>query len=254
MAQSISFDRAADYYDATRGFPPGIEDQVAQAFVRAGSLAPTARLLEIGVGTGRIALPLARRVGEYIGVDISAAMMGKLRARLDGQPIRLIQADAAHLPLADGVFDAAIAVHVFHLVGDAAAALREAARILRPGGRLLHGWNSEYDADDLRQLFNQAAGVDERRAFHSRGILPAHGWTADGDEVHLAYATERTPRQFLDALRSRIWSSCWTLSEARLAAGLAAVEAHIAAHQLDLDQPIIRRVGFVVQAYAPPSA
>lgn len=253
MTQSVSFDRAADYYDATRGFPPGVEHEVAQAFVRAGTLARDARLLEIGVGTGRIALPLSLHVGEYVGVDISTAMMDKLRARMDGHPIRLMQADAAHLPLASGAFDAAVAVHVFHLVGEAAAALREVARALRPGARLLHGWNSEFEADTLRQLFNRAAGVDERRAYHSRGVLPAHGWTADGAEVRISYTFERTARQFLDALHNRIWSSCWTLSDAQLAAGLEAVNAHIAAEQIDLDQPIIRHGGFTVQAYAPPA-
>ncbi len=252
MTQSVSFDRAADYYDATRGFPPGIEQKVAQAFVRAGSLAPDARLLEIGIGTGRIALPLSPHVGEYVGVDIAIAMMDKLRARIDGHPIRLIQADAAHLPLASGAFDAAVAVHVFHLVGDAAAVLRELARVLRPGARLLHGWNSEFEADALRQRFNQAAGVDEQPAYYSRGVLPAHGWTADGEEVRLTYTTERTARQFLDALRNRIWSSCWKMTEAQLAAGLAAVEAHIAAEKLDLDQPIRRHGGFSVQTYRPP--
>lgn len=253
MSQSVSFDRAADYYDATRGFPPGVEHEVAQAFVRAGTLTRDVRLLEIGIGTGRIALPLSPHVGEYIGVDISLAMMDKLRARMDGHPIRLLQADAAHLPLADSTFDAAVAVHVFHLVGDAAAALREVARTLRPGARLLHGWNSEFESDTLRQLFNQAASVDERPAYHSRGVLPAHGWRADGDEVHITYTTERTARQFLDALHNRIWSSCWKMTDAQLAAGLEAVNAHIAAEKIDLDQPIIRHGGFTVQAYAPPA-
>jgi ubiquinone/menaquinone biosynthesis C-methylase UbiE len=253
MTQSVSFDRAADYYDATRGFPPGVEHEVAQAFVRAGALSSSHRVFEIGVGTGRIALPLSPHVGEYVGVDISTAMMDKLRARMDGHPIRLMQADAAHLPLASGTFDAAVAVHVFHLVGDAAAALREVARALRPGARLLHGWNSEFEADTLRQLFNRAAGVDERPAYHSRGVLPAHGWTADGEEVRIIYTSERTARQFLDALHNRIWSSCWTLSDAQLAVGLEAVNAHIAAEQIDLDQPIIRHGGFTVQAYAPPA-
>jgi ubiquinone/menaquinone biosynthesis C-methylase UbiE len=253
MSQSVSFDRAADYYDATRGFPPGVETDVAQAFVRAGSLTSTHRVFEIGVGTGRIALPLSPHVGEYVGVDISTAMMDKLRARMDSHPIRLMQADAAHLPLASGAFDAAVAVHVFHLVGDAAAVLREVARALRPGARLLHGWNSEFEDDTLRQLFNRAAGVEERPAYHSRGVLPAHGWTADGDEVRITYSSQQTARQLRDALQNRVWSACWKLTDAQLATGLDALDAHIAAEKLDLDQPIIRHGGFTVQAYAPPA-
>jgi len=53
------FDRAADIYDQTRGFPPGVGDRVAAALVDFVGLKPDDRILEIGVGTGRIAKPLA---------------------------------------------------------------------------------------------------------------------------------------------------------------------------------------------------
>src|SRR5690348_12256315 len=99
---SLSFDRVAECYDATRGFPPGIDQQIGAGFRRASGLPAGARLLEIGVGTGRIAIPLAAQGYRYTGVDISTAMMQRLRERLpDSIALDLVRADATALPLRD---------------------------------------------------------------------------------------------------------------------------------------------------------
>src|SRR5690606_5862653 len=105
-SQSVSFDRAVEYYDHTRGFPPGIEPHIAALFVGAGGLSSQSRVLEIGVGTGRIALPLARHVGAYFGVDLSAGMLGKLRGKQQSEPIHVAQGDITQLPFAAASFDA----------------------------------------------------------------------------------------------------------------------------------------------------
>jgi ubiquinone/menaquinone biosynthesis C-methylase UbiE len=68
--QSVAFDRAAHFYDDTRGFPAGEDRAVAALISQAGGLTATSRILEIGIGTGRIALPLASHVGAIYGVDI----------------------------------------------------------------------------------------------------------------------------------------------------------------------------------------
>src|SRR5262245_40719864 len=111
VLNSIAFDRAADYYDETRGFPPGEEQTAAALISQTGGLTPASKVIEIGVGTGRIALPLARYVGAYFGVDISRPMMARLRAKQNGEPISLVEGDATRLPFASHSFDAAVAVH-----------------------------------------------------------------------------------------------------------------------------------------------
>src|SRR5262245_32739176 len=116
LASSVSFDRAAEYYDQTRGFPPGVENPATALFMKAGNLTSHSRVLEIGVGTGRIALPLVSQVGSFFGIDISPAMMHRLRSKPGGEKIALIQGDALHLPFADASLDAVVAVHVFHLI------------------------------------------------------------------------------------------------------------------------------------------
>ncbi len=69
MQPLISFDRAVDYYDQTRGFPPGVAEQVAGT--AAGMLAPNSAVIEVGIGTGRIAKPLAAMGYKIFGLDIS---------------------------------------------------------------------------------------------------------------------------------------------------------------------------------------
>lgn len=134
--KGVNFDRAADYYDATRGLP----DRVSQAItdVLATELEGRDRCLEVGVGTGRIALPLAERGVQLIGADIADAMMRRLVANAGGRPpFPLVLADAAVLPFASAAFDAVLASHVLHLIPGWPAVVDEARRVVRPGGVLL---------------------------------------------------------------------------------------------------------------------
>jgi SAM-dependent methyltransferase len=143
---SVSFDRAAAYYDATRGYTEGSAERIRDAIVAYTGAGPATRFLELGVGTGRIALPFIRAGYDYTGVDIAQAMMDRLTAKLEGDPhaasyrYQMRQADVTQLPFDDGTFDVIITVHVLHLIEDWQRALREARRVLRsPGGWLLIG-------------------------------------------------------------------------------------------------------------------
>src|SRR3984885_6009542 len=94
--------------------------------------------VEIGVGTGRFALPLRAAGIAMAGTDISGAMLRRLAANADGgSPFPLAQADATRLPFTAGTFGSVLAVHVLHLIPDWRIAVDEAVRVLRPGGALV---------------------------------------------------------------------------------------------------------------------
>jgi ubiquinone/menaquinone biosynthesis C-methylase UbiE len=72
---SVVFDRATSFYDQTRGLPKAIEDWLTDSVPNEVGLVSGSRVLEIGVGTGRIARPLARAGYRYPEVDLSYGMM-----------------------------------------------------------------------------------------------------------------------------------------------------------------------------------
>ena len=80
--ESVNFDRAAEYYDATRSLPPISMD--ALIALLAAELARRQPCLEIGVGTGRIALPLRDRGITLAGLDIAGAMLRRLAQNAGG--------------------------------------------------------------------------------------------------------------------------------------------------------------------------
>ncbi|MDX2160924.1 MAG: class I SAM-dependent methyltransferase [bacterium] len=258
MTDSVNFDRAVAYYDETRGFPPGVETHIPPLFVRAGNLNAASRVLEIGIGTGRIAIPLAPHVGMYIGIDISTAMMDRLRAKRTNERIFVVQGDAARLPFADASFDAVTAVHIFHLIPAWRGVLAEVRRVLKPGGALLHGWNGRNTDDTLQAVWEAAIGDAREHTgtvpFSKQATFPLdEGWQTRGATEVLPFTFEQTANGYLDMIRQRKWSHCWKMSDDTITTGLAALEAYAAAHYPNLDSAIQVQANFHVQAFTPPA-
>lgn len=128
---SVSFERAADVYDRTRLTDP---DALARALDVLDGLLPAGRVLEIGVGTGAIAIPLAERGHRVIGLDLSTAMLERLRAKDPMDTVVVGIADATRLPVADAAFRAGYCRWVLHLMASWRDAVRELCRVVVPGG------------------------------------------------------------------------------------------------------------------------
>ncbi|MBS0522712.1 MAG: class I SAM-dependent methyltransferase [Proteobacteria bacterium] len=105
------------------------------------------RLLDAGCGDGALVVLAAARGAEAIGVDPDPAMLAAARARADRDAVQATFLDGRveRLPLPDASVDIVCSVTVLCFVRDAAAAVREMARVLRPGGLLVLGelgrWN-----------------------------------------------------------------------------------------------------------------
>jgi SAM-dependent methyltransferase len=260
VGESIVFDRAAGYYDATRGFPAGEEQRVADLFVTAGRLGPASRVLEVGIGTGRIAVPLATRVGRLVGIDLSRPMMERLVGKLgesEGvRAIELVRADAARLPVAAASVDAVTGVHVFHLIPRWREVLAEIARVLRPGAPLLHGGDDHARGEAWgrwRERFEGELGVENvgvpRRKLEI--FLDEEGWRKVGEE-RVRFSRRLRPSAMIDLVGRRTWSMTWRMSEPQLAAAVAALRDDLLAAFGDLDREVEIETGFWVRAYLPP--
>jgi ubiquinone/menaquinone biosynthesis C-methylase UbiE len=98
-------------------------------------------VLDVGAGTGLLALAAVRQAGDVVAVDVSAAMCARLEVNAREQGVanlRVLEASATALPIADGSVDAVVSNYCFHHLDDDAkrVALHEAMRVLRPGGRI----------------------------------------------------------------------------------------------------------------------
>ena len=252
--KSVAFDRAAEFYDETRGFPAGIDAPATALFAQAGNLTRDSRVLEVGVGTGRIALPLSWHVRAIYGVDLSRPMLERLNAKRQDEPVYAVQGDAARLPFPDDVFDAAVAVHFFHLVPAWRDVLGELARVLRPHGVLLHGWNDRVRENEMEKVWQT---IIDRNASRRPGVaweeqrtfLPDNGWQPVGDELVYAYTVERAPQEYIEQLKRRLWSHTWTMPDDEMAAGIAAVQSYVDATYANPTKPVAIEASFRVQAY-----
>ena len=129
--------RVAYAYDRLRAHPPEVAGQIATAM--ASAVHPKGEepvFLELGVGTGRIALPLIARGYRYIALDADAAMLEVFRQKIAGvdRKVQVVQADARAIPLPDESVHGVIVVHLWHLVPDWPKVLAEAIRVLKPLG------------------------------------------------------------------------------------------------------------------------
>jgi ubiquinone/menaquinone biosynthesis C-methylase UbiE len=255
---SVAFDRAVGFYDQTRGLPPHIEQWLVHATHNEIGLAPSSRMLEAGVGTGRIALPFAKQGYRYTGVDLSRQMMATLRSKARGLPINLVQADIAGLPFADHAFDAVVAVHIFHLVSEWAAAMDEIRRVLRPGGVLLHGHNRRADdhslLHQLREHMTQRATElqpqrEQRLAWSEVNQQLRERFGTPQKYSSPTWRTTQTSRTVIDQFANRIWSSTWHLRDDVLVEAVAAGEAWARERWGDLHTPFTDEQRFAWQVY-----
>ncbi len=136
--KSLSFDGLVALYDESRSFDEGCFVSALQYISAAFPVSDFPVFFEPGIGSGRIAVPLAQLGYRVVGADISDEMLGALKRRLEQNskmpPVVLSRADVARLPFPDSLFNAAIVVHFFYFLPDWKNAVREILRVVRKQG------------------------------------------------------------------------------------------------------------------------
>ena len=223
---SVNFDRAAGSYDATR---PVDDAEMAQTLdLLRRTLRSPESTLEIGVGTGALALPLAGHGWRLTGVDISAGMISKLIEKAGGRPpLALVQSDATALPFADTSFDGAYVRHVFHLVPRWRDVVAELCRVTSGSVAVALGtapgpWHDLWyemrtvmgpEADHVGLDFADGGEEQLRDAFTAQGAVLVQ-------EAAIEYPTHETVAEFLDSVRARTHSWTWRVPQLKLDRGL----------------------------------
>src|SRR5215831_8235195 len=142
---AAQWDRIRKLHVADEAVEEAIIGALAEPLLRA--------LLDLGTGTGRMLELFGPQIERGLGLDLSLDMLALARARLDRAGLRhcsVRQGDIYDLALPKDTFDAVVIHQVLHFLDDGARAIHEAARVLRPAGRLLVVDFAPHDLEFLR--------------------------------------------------------------------------------------------------------
>ncbi|MGA2286495.1 MAG: class I SAM-dependent methyltransferase [Dehalococcoidia bacterium] len=259
MAGSIGFDRAADTYDMTRALPQEVAQKLTDALLAEIRAAGADRILEVGVGTGRISRPLAERGVRVLGVDIAPRMLARLREQLGPQhtPPDLMLGDATWLPLLSASFRTVLVIHVLHLVSPWQTALAELRRVLGAGGVLIGDNTRSHTSGEW-----SVGSAKWRELLAARNLAPRVRPSAD--EIHSALRAlggscrivtfaegevRRTPEQNLERIRSRSHSWTWEIPDDLFAECLAEFEQWYRHHYGNMDKELVRHLSYSLEVW-----
>jgi SAM-dependent methyltransferase len=136
---------------------------IAREFLAWLEVADGALWLDVGCGTGALSQTVLGMTDPavLVGIDPSAGYLAYAREQLAGRHARFVVADARRLPMADGRFDAVVSGLVLNFVPDPAQAVREMARVTRPGGRVAaYVWDYAGRMELMRCFWDAAAALD----------------------------------------------------------------------------------------------
>jgi SAM-dependent methyltransferase/DNA-binding transcriptional ArsR family regulator len=183
------------------------EKDVEAAIVRRLTAKPIEALLDAGTGTGRMLELLAPHAKRAVGIDVSPEMLAIARDRLAREKLPQVQVrlgDIYRLPFTagDAGFDAVLFHQVLHYLDDPGAAVAEAARVMRPGGRLAIADFAPHGLEFLREDYaHRRLGFSDREVrgwFEAAGLKP-------GDSDTIAPADHKGSGPSPEKLTVKLW-------------------------------------------------
>jgi ubiquinone/menaquinone biosynthesis C-methylase UbiE len=245
-----SFDAMVSAYEA---WVEPLSSRLAKLALERATVSAGECVLDIGAGTGALTLHAASLGARVTAIDLAPKMVDRLTERLVPYPeSKALVMDGQALTFDDGAFDAAFAIMSATLFPNWAAALDEAVRVVRPGGRIgIVHWAGPHGADTftilLRALKRLSRPVDWfnvpeitalRSADEFRAAFEARGCEAVEVELHDAPSPLPSPEEFMDALDPiyRIFPTYGSLDEHQCGE-LRVLLAEEAQHWIEEDLP-----------------
>jgi len=179
-----------------------LKNELETGYCRELAVGP--RILDIGVGTGRASLPLARAGMAVTGIDSSQAMLDRCRANAGDLPVDLRLGDVARLPFADAAFDTALGLNVVVHFPHVRDILAEWSRVVRPGGRLLFDiYSADHERAACAAKHMDPPDFQGPENFFSR--VSAADLAAWADELDLAIVAARPYGGLLTGANANLW-------------------------------------------------
>ena len=200
-----NFDDNAASFERHRAMPGSVLEAIRKTVWECTGLGRSARVLDLGAGSGRIGRAFVEANDAYVGVDFSLAMLREFRAR--NSAACLIQADGGRLPFPDASFDLVMLMQVLNGTHNWRDMLNETVRVVAPGGSVVVGHTVTPPAGiDARMkaqlsLILEEMGVASNLSGKSREKSLDWLQTASskmGQATAASWTVKRTPREFLD--------------------------------------------------------
>ena len=173
----VDFSGNAAIYDQRHG--AAVDENGLRRICEAARLAVGSSVLDIGAGTGRVAIPLSDLGYAVVALEPAVGMLEKLRVKAGGRQIRLHQAAGTRLPVETGSVDAAVVARLLYLTPDWRQILDEVHRALKPDGVLLHEWGNGTFDEPWVQIREKA-----RTLFEGEGMFsPFHPGAREESDI-----------------------------------------------------------------------
>ncbi len=257
------YDNIAQIYDQTRWLTESVAEEVADFILKLVCATPETSFLEPGVGTGLNVLPFVKRGYSVTGIDISEEMLDQFRQKFNETPpnLKLIHADASHLPFSNHSFDVVMTVHMLHTVSDWRVFLDHINRVLKPGGFYLNcQWITPPARKELEDYFRAILAkyedakqkskhinavikkIDVEEYFHSRGSKSNYF-------VAKEWIVKNTVKELLSFFRARAYGLCWQIPDETFKIIMNELEEFCIKHYGSLEEVLSSKAKFEIWAY-----
>jgi ubiquinone/menaquinone biosynthesis C-methylase UbiE len=245
----VDYASLADSYDKGRGLSPAEEALWQDLFERYLDLNADSHVLDVGCGTGRFSVLMARQAQcAAVGLDPSSSMLAKAFAKCACH-VDWVLARAEAMPLPDAMFDACLASQVVHHFQDKDQAFAEMYRVLRPGGRLGIRYSSHAQLRTILDysFFPSALAIDLARlpdVHVLKGLMQATGFAVVEEHVVCQQLFE-SGKDYLEMVRSRYSSVLSLIAEEEHQKGLREIAAYLQCHEFR-EQDRYAEITFIV--------
>ena len=242
------FDWASQFYDYTRAIPVELINQTIEALQQRVEITPGGKFLDIGVGTGRIAIPLAEKLNtNLIGVDISGKMIQKCLEKTSSfNNVSLIIADGLALPFSENQFDLILTSHLLHLLSDPLQFIRKVTRLLAKNGYYINldAYVNYHQSLPFQIYYNKLSESGYRHHFRGNLIrqeitiyLSKRGWRYKQFEIN--GKKEIIHNDLVKFIRERVFSHQRAIAEDFHQQALKHLYQELETRNVDLSEKIL---------------
>ena len=228
----------AQFYDVGTGLSQGTLRMWLDLIVESGGKTEGARALDLGCGTGRFTLPMARELGyRPVGVDSSPEMLEKAKEKVGACDVEWGCMDAADLCYSDASFDLVFMSHLLHHIDDPAAVLAECYRVSRPDSSILvrFGAMENIREDAVHTLFPESIDIDQPRTptvAQLEQLVSGAGYS-QVQSREVVQRTHQSGEDYLKAIRAKHISVLTLMSDQAFEIGVTRLAERVEANPSD---------------------